>query len=846
MRLRTPFQRDRDRIVHSKPFRRLKGKTQVFIDPEGRPLPDAHDPRPRDHRDLARRGAGAPAQRGSRRGDRARARHGPHPVRARRRGRARRGLAGAIRRRFPAQRAVASDRASRSISPTRSATASSRTPGRASRRRWRARSSGSSTASPTSTTTSTTPCATAAREGDLPRDEIALLGTTGSERIDTLVHDSSRRPRRPATSFRARRSGTRCCRCGRSCSSASTRRPGRAGAPAGRAGRARDLRPACGASPSGYRRATERSGQGHRLPGRDDRPLRARVCRAPLGEGRPWRGSRTAPSRGQGGRRHRRGRLRPHVVATRLRRPLHRSLPVSRGADAQLLRRPGREALLLLRLREGRRRRSRFVQETENLDFVGVVEWLADDSASLDYEEGSPRAGGGAPAARPAVRGARAGRRRTSSGLLWDGEAGAPVREYLAVARARRGDREGVPARALAGSRPRREGAGAGVHDRRAADGRAREPRAGTTTSPAADVPPRRRARQHPRLPGAQAARRRPAPRQVRELAGERALPQGQRPLRAPPREAGDREAGPRRRRRGQHGRDGAPAGRLRAGGRVDGHGADGAAAPRARPAHEAALPLLRRRRSRSGGDAAWDGARRAAGFRRPGRRASRRDRIRRTRRRRSRRGSARRRATSTTACGSRSSAPRDRQEAFVRAREILGPFEDSPERQEALRLVADRLDLPRETLAGLAPARARGTGGAAPPATPRLLEAGLQRERDLLAAVVRNPLLLEELAALTPEHFDDPLHRRFREVLVAGAAEDDELVALRAELGARADRDEIDERTGKELCCGSTSGVCVVSCRGRVPTSSARPSSRRVSRRSTRRSPSLSELAGP
>src|SRR6187397_1634551 len=54
-----------------------------------------------------------------------------------------------------------------------------------------------------------------------------------------------------------------------------------------------------------------------------------------------------------------------------------------------------------------------------------------------------------------------------------------------------------------------------------------------------------------------------------------------------------------------------------------------------------------------------------------------------------------------------------DRQEGFVRAREILSKAEDSPERQEALRLVADRLDLPRETLSGIAPAR--GAAAATP-----------------------------------------------------------------------------------------------------------------------------------
>ena len=33
--VRTPFQRDRDRIIHCKSFRRLMHKTQVFLSPEG-------------------------------------------------------------------------------------------------------------------------------------------------------------------------------------------------------------------------------------------------------------------------------------------------------------------------------------------------------------------------------------------------------------------------------------------------------------------------------------------------------------------------------------------------------------------------------------------------------------------------------------------------------------------------------------------------------------------------------------------------------------------------------------------------------------------------------------------
>ena len=195
--LRTPFQRDRDRIVHSKAFRRLKHKTQVFIAPEGdhyrtrlthtleacgiartvaralglnEDLTEAiglgHDlgHPPFGHTgeealDAALRercGSGFKHNEHSLRVVDVLERdgHGPQPDRA-------------GPRRHPQPHRL-----------------------RPSRRRWRGGSSSWSTASPTSTTTSTTRCGPGScAPEDLPAAEIELLGPTGSARIDTLVRD---------------------------------------------------------------------------------------------------------------------------------------------------------------------------------------------------------------------------------------------------------------------------------------------------------------------------------------------------------------------------------------------------------------------------------------------------------------------------------------------------------------------------------------------------------------------------------------------------------------------------------------------------------------------------------
>ena len=138
-----------------------------------------------------------------------------------------------------------------------------------------------------------------------------------------------------------------------------------------------------------------------------------------------------------------------------------------------------------------------------------------------------------------------------------------------------------------------------------------------------------------------------------------------------------------------------------------------------------------------------------------------------------------------------------DPNEAFVRVRGTLEQTADSPEWQEARRLVASRLNLPSQTLSSLAP-----KGGArtlTQELSPRMLQKGDRLERDALAACVAEPTLVALLTEVSADHFDAQLHRRFRDWLVTGG-DDPELVVLHAELDARAAREGLDERTGKEL----------------------------------------------
>ena len=131
-------------------------------------------------------------------------------------------------------------------------------------------------------------------------------------------------------------------------------------------------------------------------------------------------------------------------------------------------------------------------------------------------------------------------------------------------------------------------------------------------------------------------------------------------------------------------------------------------------------------------------------------------------------------------------------QEGFVRARPILEATEDSPDRQEAIRVLST-IGLPKEVLLGIPAKGRRGRAWE----SERVLDAGVRLERDVLAAVLTHDSLRDALKELDPEHFDEDLHRRFRAALVAGEPKDADLGALHAELDARADRERVTEQMG-------------------------------------------------
>ncbi len=134
-------------------------------------------------------------------------------------------------------------------------------------------------------------------------------------------------------------------------------------------------------------------------------------------------------------------------------------------------------------------------------------------------------------------------------------------------------------------------------------------------------------------------------------------------------------------------------------------------------------------------------------------------------------------------------------QAAHQRVTEVLDGVPESPDRQEAWRHANDRLGMTVAIKRG-----APSTMYAGGQISPRLLEAGERLERDALAGCIAHPGLVKTLATLGGEHFDSASCRELRDALVGGSAIPDGLVPLYAELDARAASSGIDEETAQQL----------------------------------------------
>ena len=288
-------------------------------------------------------------------------------------------------------------------------------------------------------------------------------------------------------------------------------------------------------------------------------------------------------------------------------------------------------------------------------------------------------------------------------------------------------------------------------------------------------------------------------------------------------------------RRRGKRRRHRAAAGGARAGRRLDGDRIDRPPAPGAQAADRPRHPVLRRRRGRRGGDAPRDGSRRRPGPGGQGRSAA---------------GGLDPADTADSFAGLLTGAKSypvyrvdlevrrllpDKQAAWLRTREILERFRDSPDRQDAVRVAADLLGLPPELQAGLAPAATLRTGTGTVSA--KALDADLRREQDALAGVIANPGLVPSLAELTPEHFDLELHRRVREHLGRGRPPTTRSSASSRSSTPGPPARRSTSRRPKNSSSACASARCAASWRG-PPTRPGSPSCRPRSRSSASGSP--------
>jgi DNA primase len=137
-----------------------------------------------------------------------------------------------------------------------------------------------------------------------------------------------------------------------------------------------------------------------------------------------------------------------------------------------------------------------------------------------------------------------------------------------------------------------------------------------------------------------------------------------------------------------------------------------------------------------------------------------------------------------------RASSP---QSAFDAVQALILKAPRGPDQERAARYAANRLEVPLRIDAATAPVFGQTSR--------KVVDAGRRLERDFLAACTVNPEVAERyLRELDDRHFDEPLHRRLRLHLLGEAEADDELLALRAELDATAERDGLNEETARQL----------------------------------------------